>query len=103
MSLSAPYLFGKLLDNVIKQNQQESIILLVITFVVAMATAVVNNFRERYQIKNVDDSIDNYIEEESFKSLSKLSVGQHIHGHSYLKLSAISKGKNSIKQISFNL
>lgn len=98
INLAAPYLQGKVIDNLINKRPIDQIYLLVIaTLVMSLIHIVVVSYlRELYEIKNIDFSVPRHVSRTTMERMLGFSIGQHISENSGIKQSIISRGQHSL-------
>ncbi|TSC75206.1 MAG: Uncharacterized protein G01um101444_52 [Parcubacteria group bacterium Gr01-1014_44] len=98
INLAAPYLQGKVIDNLINKRPLDQIYLLVLA-TLAMSVlhiVVVSYLRELYEIKNIDFSVPRHVSRTTMERMLGFSIGQHISENSGIKQSIISRGQHSL-------
>ena len=98
INLAAPYLQGKVIDNLINKRPIDQIYLLVLA-TLAMSVlhiVVVSYLRELYEIKNIDFSVPRHVSRTTMERMLGFSIGQHISENSGIKQSIISRGQHSL-------
>ena len=105
LNLAAPYLQGKVIDNLINKRPVDQIYLLVIgTLVMSLLQIVVVMYlRELYEIKNIDFSVPRHVSRTTLERLLGFSIGQHISENSGIKQSIISRGQHSLTTLAMQV
>jgi ABC-type multidrug transport system fused ATPase/permease subunit len=97
VNLVAPYLQGKVIDNLINSRSIGQIYLLVVaTFVMTMLQISIGYFREWYEIKHLDFAVPRHVRKTSMEKVLGFSIGQHTNENSGIKQSILQRGQNSL-------
>lgn len=98
INLAAPYLQGRVIDNLINKRPIDQIYILVIgTLVMSLIHIMVVSYpRELYEIKNIDFSVPRHVSRTTMERMLGFSIGQHISENSGIKQSIISRGQHSL-------
>jgi len=97
VNLAAPYLQGKVIDNLINKRPIGQIYLLVAaTLVMSLLQIAIMYFRERNEIKRIDFSVPRHVSRTTLEKVLGFSIGQHISENSGIKQSIISRGQHSL-------
>jgi ABC-type multidrug transport system fused ATPase/permease subunit len=100
----SPYLFGKSVDAVIGADARNTIIFLLLAFVLTIIQSNAFSWiREYFEITKLDDHLDQYFSSESLKKMLSFSVGQHINEHSGIRQSIVNRGQNALTDYMKNL
>lgn len=103
LNLIAPYLQGKVIDDLIHQRPVGDIYLLVgATFVITIFRIVVLMYwKEVYEIKHFDYSVHQHVNRTTLERVLGYSIGQHISENSGIKQSVINRGQHSLTSLAF--
>lgn len=103
INLVSPYLQGKVIDGLINKRPINGIFLLVgVTLLLSLLRNVVLSYwRESYEIKKLDFSIPQYMNDETLKKVLGFSIGQHINENSGIKQSVIDRGQRSLTSMAY--
>ncbi len=93
------YIFARTLDSLVTKNIP---ILLWIIFLYPFLNIIKNRigyYTDIHSIKRLDNAIQQYLEEFSFKKIFNLNVSQFREDHSAIKLQVINRGESAVESI----
>ncbi|MDQ3089923.1 MAG: ABC transporter ATP-binding protein/permease [bacterium] len=100
LSLSTPYFLGKVINAL---NEGKPVLydltLAFTTLSISLAALLIANWKDVYELKNVDFHIPKYLESITRTKILGLSIGQHKSQNSGITQSVISRGQSSLEQI----
>lgn len=97
VNLTAPYLQGKVIDNLINGESVSQIYILVgVTLAMSLLQIAIMYFRELNEIKYIDFSVPRHVSRTTMERMLGFSIGQHISENSGIKQSVISRGQHSL-------
>lgn len=100
LNLFAPYLQGRVIDELFNRKPINQIYLLIgATLVISLIRIGLIYWREKYELHKVDFAIPQYMNHMTITSLCGYSIGQHINENSGLKQSKITKGQHSLNAL----
>lgn len=98
-----PYLFGKGVDAVIKQDMRLAFTFVIIAFLVSLFQSIFFSWlRDGVEIKYLDEHIESFFSYNSLKKMFGFSIGQHVNEHSGVKQSVVNRGQNALTQFVFS-
>jgi ABC-type multidrug transport system fused ATPase/permease subunit len=92
------FLMSKVITFVVDKEFYFAAIVLVIHFSFNIFRSQLDYWKSRLSIKNIDQTIQQYIQEETFKKIFKLNPSQYLEDHSAIKIQVINRGENSVKR-----
>ncbi|MCX6753307.1 MAG: ABC transporter ATP-binding protein [Candidatus Nomurabacteria bacterium] len=96
----SPYLFGKSIDAVNKNNASMAFYFLIFAFLLsAFQSIFLSWYREGIEIQKLGSNIDKSFSVFSLNKMLQFSIGQHINEHSGVKQTVVNKGQNSLDQL----
>lgn len=100
LNLFAPYLQGRVIDELFNRKPINQIYLLIgATLVISLIRIGLIYWREKYELHKVDFVIPQHMNHMTITSLCGYSIGQHINENSGLKQSKITKGQHSLNAL----
>jgi ABC-type multidrug transport system fused ATPase/permease subunit len=93
------FLMSKVITFVVDKEFYFAAIVLVIHFSFNIFRSQLDYWKSRLSIKNIDQTIQQYIQEETFKKIFKLNPSQYLEDHSAIKIQVINRGENSVQNI----
>ena len=105
LNLAAPYLQGKVIDNLINQMPISQVwtLVLVMLAVSIVHIVVVMYLRELYEIKNIDFAFPRHLNRTTLERMLGFSIGQHISENSGIKQSVIGRGQTSLRTMAMQV
>lgn len=103
IGLLAPYLQGKVIDDLIKKVPLDQIYLLVGATLLAslFQMVAIMYWRDLYELKHIDFSVSKHVERLTLKRMLGFSIGQHISENSGIKQSVVNKGQHSLTTLAY--
>jgi ABC-type multidrug transport system fused ATPase/permease subunit len=99
----SPYLFGKSVDAVTRQDVRSTILLLILAFVLSyLQQHILVRIREKIEVKKLDRHIEQAFSLLSLQKMFSFSVGQHINEHSGVKQGIVNKGQRALEHLMYN-
>ena len=96
LTLASPYLWGKIIDGIVKERPLGQVLLLAgIVFLIALVSNHITKKRELFEIKNFDYSFMPHVAKHTLKRLFGFSLGQYLTRNSGMNLSIINKGEGA--------
>ena len=98
--LASPYILGQIINGV--QASVPMMLVLQLVFLglfFQLTSMILNYFKDRYEIRHIDYSIQPYINNKTLAKILSLSIGQHRSQNSGLTLSVINQGQSSTVQM----
>ena len=92
-----------LLDKLIANDKKLAFYAFLLTLLISLLRTTVNYFVDKADMKYLNFSILQYLQEYSLRRLLHLNISQHIEQHSAYKLSLISKGELAVGDIIQNI
>ena len=97
--LALPYLQGRIIDNLAKHAPISYSMYLIGAMLTAyLLSNLLNYLRDRYEIKNLDYNLPEFVGTTTLRKMLGFSLGQHINENSGLRLSVITKGNEALSQ-----
>lgn len=93
------FLAAKMLDALVTKNTHIIWWLIAIYFTANIIRNRIGLYTELHALKKLDNGIQQFLEEYSFKKIFSLNASQYEEGHSAIKLQVINRGENSVQQI----
>ncbi len=87
------------LNYIVEGNFKMSGTILMIWLFFRLLKVVISYIADQNVIKNIENSIQQYLEEYSFKKIFKLNASQYIEDHSAVKKQVIDRGENAVENI----
>ena len=103
LALSTPYIYGKAIDALTKNNFNLILQLALLVLFLQVLGTVIDFVRDRFEIKHLDFSVARFITNETLEKVFTFSIGQHNSQNSGIKQSVINKGENSLRQFVYSL
>lgn len=103
LALSTPYIYGKAIDALTKNNFSLILQLALLVLFLQILGTIVDFVRDRFEIKHLDFSVARFITNETLEKVFTFSIGQHNSQNSGIKQSIINKGENSLRQFVYSL
>lgn len=94
---------AKMLDALINKNTDLIPWLIGIFFVANIVRNRIGYYTDIHSLKNIDNAVQQFLEEYSFKKIFKLNASQYVEDHSAIKLQVINRGEHSVEQIISNV
>ncbi|MFZ2205476.1 MAG: ABC transporter ATP-binding protein [Minisyncoccia bacterium] len=96
----SPYLFGKSIDAVTKNDINLTFYYLIAAFLLSVFQSIfLSWYRENIEIKNLDSNLEKSFSIFSLSKMMQFSIGQHINEHSGVKQTIVNKGQNSLSKL----
>ncbi len=92
-------LFAKIINALIAKDIHTLYILVALFPLISIIAIIANYLSDRNEVKNLDSSVQQYLEEFSFKKIFSLNAFQYLESHSAIKLQVINRGENSVQTI----
>ena len=99
LNISFTILFSKIIDALVAKNIHSLVILTLIFPVISIILAVTAYIADRNDVKYFGVTIQQYLEEFSFKKIFSLNAFQYLESHSAIKLQVINRGESAIESI----
>lgn len=93
------YLIAQVLNNIINKTFDQAVLMSTFWILAYLVWTVINYYKNFHQSKYIDNAIQQYLEEFSFKKIFNLNPSQYIEDHSAVKLQVINRGENSVENI----
>ena len=93
------FIAAKMLDALVSKNTHIIWWLIALYFTANVLRNRIGLYTELHALKKIDNSIQQFLEEYSFKKIFSLNASQYEEGHSAIKLQVINRGENSVQQI----
>lgn len=103
INVSAVILTSKMLDAVITKNTHLIPWLILIFFIVNIIRNRIGYYTEINNLKYINNAVQQFLEEYSFKRIFNLNAFQYAEGHSAIKLQVINRGESAVEQIISNV
>lgn len=98
-SILIVYTMSNILNNIVSKEFLLAIYFVLGWFFMSVLNSYLNYFIGLHEIKNLNQYIQQYLQEDSFKKIFNLNISQYIEDHSAVKYEVISRGENSISEI----
>lgn len=92
-------LLAKTLDSLIAKNVPMLIYILIAYPLVSFVRNRVSYYTERHSIKYIDNALQQFLQEYSFKKIFRLTISQYNDNHSAIKLQNINRGESAAEDI----
>lgn len=92
-------LFSKIIDSLIAKDTHTLLLLVALFPCIALIAVLGSYFSDINEVKNLDASIQQYLEEFSFKKIFRLNAFQYLESHSAIKLQVINRGETAVQTI----
>ena len=99
IGIGAIFLAAKMLDALVSKNTHIIWWLIALYFIANSIRNRIGLYTELHALKKIDNGIQQFLEEYSFKKIFSLNASQYEEGHSAIKLQVINRGENSVQQI----
>ncbi len=99
VAVAFTFLFSKIIDSLVTRNTSELLLLVAIFPFIAIITIIASYAGDKNELKNLDASVQQYLEEFSFSKIFKLNAFQYTESHSAIKLQVINRGEGAIQNI----
>ncbi len=93
------FIAAKMLDALVTKNVHTIPWLIGIYFIANVTRNRIGLYSDLHALKKIDNGIQQFLEEYSFKKIFSLNASQYEEGHSAIKLQVINRGENSVQQI----
>ncbi|MFA6252291.1 MAG: ABC transporter ATP-binding protein [Candidatus Paceibacterota bacterium] len=105
LGLISPYIYGKIIDGVItNENIYEVLKLCFFAFAVyVISDVIVAYYRDKIEVERFDHDIVKRISKNTMEKIFNFSIGQHESQNSGIKKSIIDRGQNSLINFGYNL
>lgn len=90
---------AKMLDALVTKNTQTIPWLIGIFFLANVVRNRIGYYTDLRSLKYIDNAVQQFLEEYSFKKIFNLNPSQYAEGHSAIKLQVISRGENAVENI----
>jgi ABC-type multidrug transport system fused ATPase/permease subunit len=97
--IAGTYVFAKVLNNIVDRNFLVAIQIVVLWLGIRLTHILIDHFTQKHEIKYLNNSIQQYLEEYSFVKIFNLNSFQYIEDHSAIKLEVINRGEKAIESI----
>lgn len=99
IGIGTTYLAAKMLDALITHNTYFIPWFIGIYFVAGLIRNRISYYTQEHSMVYIDNAIQQYLEEYSFKKIFSLNASQYAEGHSAIRLQVINRGENAIENI----
>ena len=94
---------AKMLDALISKDIHLIPWLIAIFFIANLVRNRIGYYTDIHSLKKIDNAVQQFLEEYSFKKIFKLNVSQYAEDHSAIKLQVINRGESAVEQIISNV
>jgi ABC-type multidrug transport system fused ATPase/permease subunit len=99
IAIAVTLLLAKTLDALISKNVDFLWYVLILYPLVSIIKNRISLFKNLHELKYLGNSIQQFLEEYSFKNIFSLTVSQYSEDHSSIKLQTINRGENAVQNI----
>lgn len=92
-------LIAKIIDSLVTKNIHTLYILIGLFPCIAIIAIAASYLADRNDLKHLDASVQQYLEEFSFKKIFSLNAFQYLENHSAIKLQVINRGESAVQTI----
>ncbi len=103
IGVGAVFIAAKMLDALVTKNTSSIWWLIGVYFLANVVQNRIGLYAELHALKKIENGIQQFLEEYSFKKIFSLNASQYVEGHSAIKLEVINRGENSVQQIIQNI
>jgi ABC-type multidrug transport system fused ATPase/permease subunit len=94
---------AKMLDALVTKNTHLIPWFIGLYFLANIVRNRIGYYADMQSLKKIDNAIQQFLEEYSFRKIFKLNVSQYAEGHSAIKLQVINRGENAVESIVSNV
>lgn len=99
INIAIVFILAKTLDSLVNKNFNFAYQLLFAWLLINMIKQGIGYLAERNQVKNLSYSIQQYLQEYSFKNIFKLNISQYVEDHSAIKLQVLNNGERAAEGV----
>lgn len=93
------FIFAKTLDALISKNIPLLVWIIILYPILNIVKNRIGYYTDLHSIKKIDNAIQQFLEEFSFKKIFTLNISQYREDHSAIKLQVINRGENAVENI----
>ena len=90
---------SKIITHISEKNFDQAYTSLFLWLITMLAYIIISYIKDRHSNKNIDYSIQQFLEEFSFKKIFKLNISQYTEDHSAIKFQVINRGEIAVENI----
>lgn len=103
IGIGATFTAAKMLDALVTKNTHFIPWFIGLYFFANVVRNRIGYYADVESLKKIDNAIQQFLEEYSFRNIFKLNASQYVEGHSAIKLQVINRGETAIEAIISNL
>lgn len=103
IGIGITYTAAKMLDALVTKNTHFIPWFIGLYFLASVLRNRIGYYTDLQSLKKMDNAIQQFLEEYSFRKIFKLNASQYAEGHSAIKLQVINRGENAVETIVSNI